>query len=82
MEKLNLTASEIEELKNIAKHQPVFAGNLQSHQGAQELINKGLALRYEGEYCLTEKGKELMDSFKKAACDLRDGGILYKNRKK
>jgi len=81
MEKLQLTTSEIDELKNIAKNQPVFSGNLSSSNDAKSLIDKKLVLRYEGEYCLTEKGKNLMDSFIKVTCDLRDSGIIYKNKK-
>ena len=45
------------ELWNISNNMPVDAGDLQSHQGAQELIDLGLAMRYEGKYVLTEKGK-------------------------
>lgn len=62
-----LTKSQRAEFDNIAKNQPVFSGKLQSHQDAQELMNKGLAMRYDGDYVLTEKGKELKSDLEGAA---------------
>ncbi len=55
---MELSKCLIDELFNIGKNMPVFAGDLQSHQGAEELIELGLVMRYEGKYVLTEKGKE------------------------
>lgn len=60
---MNLTKSQEAEFINIAKNQPVFAGNLQSHQGARELMDLDLVMRYEGEYVLTDKGSELKNKF-------------------
>jgi predicted transcriptional regulator len=62
-----LTKSQRAEFDNIAANQPVFAGNLQSHQDAKDLMDKGLVMRYEGEYVLTEKGKELKSNLEGAA---------------
>lgn len=55
---MELSKSQTSELYHIGKNMPVFAGNIQSKQDAQDLIDFGLAMRYEGEYVLTEKGKE------------------------
>jgi len=52
-----LSAGEREELKNIAQNMPVFAGDTLSHDTVNSLVSKKLALRYEGEFCLTEYGK-------------------------
>ena len=41
------------------------------------MIDKGLVMRYEGEYVLTEKGQTLKSNLN-AAFDLVCGGILYK----
>ena len=69
--------SQFEELKNIGKNQPVFAGDLQSSYSAKELTELGLVMRYDGKYVLTEKGKEKYNKII-AAEKLRDSGILYK----
>ena len=61
---MDLSKSQIAELFNIGNNMPVFAGKLQSHQSAQELIDLGLAMRYEGEYVLTEKGKDELKRIK------------------
>jgi len=61
---MELQKSLVAELFNIGKNMPVFAGNLQSHQDANKLIELGLAMRYEGEYVLTEKGKEELKRIK------------------
>ena len=76
---IKLSVNERQEFDNIANNQPVFAGNLSSSNDAKLLIEKGLVMRYEGEYVLTELGK-LLKSNLKAATDLRDSGIIYKNR--
>ena len=60
MENIKLTKSERSEFNHIAKNQPVFAGNICSSQDAKSLMDKGLVFRYEGEYVLTEKGKNLV----------------------
>lgn len=73
-----ITQSEFDELKNIKENQPVFAGNLCSSNDAKSLIEKGYVMRYEGEYVLTEKGKELFESCKQAAKDLANTSILRK----
>lgn len=73
---LKLTPSLREEFNNIAKNQPVFAGNLLSHQGADDLYKLGLVFRYEGEYVLTDKGTVLKDNLK-AAFDIMCNGVLY-----
>lgn len=54
-----MTKSQEAEFLNIAKNQPVFAGHLQSHQGASELMDLGLVMRYEGKYVLSNKGTDL-----------------------
>jgi hypothetical protein len=64
LDKNNLPKHLMDELFNIGKNMPVFAGNLNSHQGAQELIDLGLAMRYEGDYVLTELGKEKIKEIK------------------
>lgn len=74
---LKLTPSLREEFNNIAKNQPVFAGNLLSHYTADELCKLGLVFRYEGEYVLTDKGTVLKDNLK-SAFDITCNGILYK----
>ncbi len=76
---IRLSANERTEFDNISKNQPVFSGNLASSNDAKSLIEKGLVMRYEGEYVLTELGK-LLKSNLKAASNLRDSGIIYKNR--
>lgn len=55
---MELSKSLVAELFNIGNNMPVPAGNLQSHQDAKELMDLGLAMRYEGQYVLTEKGKD------------------------
>ena len=76
-----LTKSQIEEFENIAKHQPVFAGDLISHQGCKELVKLGLVMYYDdpdltsknesgythkcGGYVLTKKGRELITNLNK-----------------
>ena len=57
MSNMELSKSLISELFNIGNNMPVFAGNLQSSQDANKLIDLGLVIRYEGKYVLTEKGK-------------------------
>jgi predicted transcriptional regulator len=74
----NITKSEVEELKNIKKNQPVFAGDLQSSNDAKSLIEKGSVMRYEDKYVLTEKGKQLFEEFRQAARDLANTSILRK----
>lgn len=54
-----MTKSQEAEFLNIARNQPVFAGHLQSHQGASELMDLGLVTRADGKYVLTDKGTEI-----------------------
>ena len=68
---IRLSVNERQEFDNITNNQPVFAGNLSSSNDTKQLIEKGLVMRYEGEYVLTELGKLLVSNLK-AASDLRD----------
>lgn len=88
-----LTPALRSEFDNIAKHQPVFAGDLLSHDGCRELRELGLVMYYDdpemistnergdkhkgGGYVLTEKGTVLKENLK-AAHDIICNGILYK----
>lgn len=90
---MGLTKSQRAEFDNIAKHQPVFAGDLLSHQGCKELREMGLVMYYDdpemisknergntqkgGGYVLTEKGKELKSNLE-ASFEIMANGILYK----
>ena len=47
-----------EELKAIGMYQPVFAGDLLSKGDTQVLKRMGLVMSYEGDYVLTNFGKE------------------------
>lgn len=51
-----------EEFELIGLYQPVFAGDVLSKEDSRQLIELGLAMKYEGDYVLTEKGKELFIS--------------------
>lgn len=55
---MELSKSQISELFNIGNNMPVFAGNVLSKEVSHELIELGLAMKYEGKYVLTERGKE------------------------
>lgn len=63
----------MEELCNIANNMPVFAGNTISHQTAQACVDRKWAMRYDGEFVLTELGKNII-----AANEIKCDGILYK----
>ena len=52
-----------EELHAIGVYQPVFAGDLLSKGDTQVLKSKGLVCTYEGNYCLTERGKEIFSQY-------------------
>lgn len=56
----DISKTELWELFNISQNMPVFAGNTISHQSARSLIDKRLAMKYEGEYVLTEAGKVIV----------------------
>lgn len=73
METTNDERGIMEELCNIAKNMPVFAGKLISHQTAQACLDRKWAMRYEGEYVLTELGKNIIGAF-----EIRSSGIFYK----
>lgn len=77
---MTLSRGEREEFDNISQNQPVFAGNVLSKQTSQALIDKGLAMRYEGDYVLTNKGTVLRDNII-AVTKIRDAGVFYKNQK-
>lgn len=55
----DLSKGEKTELEVMGQYQPVFAGDVLSKEDSRSLISKGLALKYEGDYCLTEKGKKV-----------------------
>ena len=75
-----MTNLEFEELKNIDRNQPVCSGKVLSKESAQALINMGLSMHYEGEYVLTEAGKQKYSNILSAE-KLRDSGILYTKTK-
>lgn len=51
---------QMEEFENIAKNQPVFAGNTISHRGAKVLTQAGLIERNKnGDHILSDRGKQL-----------------------
>lgn len=78
---MTLTKGQSEEFKNICKNQPVFAGNLLSHDTCKELREKGLVMYYNDDetsgYVLTNKGTELKEKLE-GAFEIMCGGILYK----
>ena len=51
-----------EELKAIGMYQPVFSGDLLSKGDTQVLKKMGLVMGYEGDYVLTNLGKETFAS--------------------
>lgn len=55
---MELTKTEVEELQNIGVYQPVFAGDIIGKSTCKALKEKGLVIQYEGDYVLTEAGKE------------------------
>ena len=59
--RVQLTPHEVEELINFGSHGLVFAGDTISHSTAQSLIDKGLASRIEGRYCLSSAGQKWFD---------------------
>jgi predicted transcriptional regulator len=65
----HLTNGEIEQLMQIGKQQPVFAGNLVSKVDKACLVHKGLVMYYKnddsdnhGGYVLTDKGMDIYKS--------------------
>ncbi len=56
--KTKLTAPLINELVNIGKNEPVFAGNVLSKYDSKKLIDLGLVTMCDGDYILTEAGKK------------------------
>lgn len=55
----------MEEFENIAKLQPVFAGDVISHSAVRRLSVFGLVTRdSSGEYILTKKGSDLWEYVK------------------
>lgn len=76
LKNINL-GSDFDEFQNIAYNQPVYAGNVLSHQGCRRLMDLGLVMRYEGDYVLTNKGTVLKENLQ-AAHDTMCNGVLYK----
>jgi hypothetical protein len=74
-----MNKSESEELRCIGLYQPVFAGDVLSKATSQTLIDKGLVMRYDGDYVLTELGKE---EFKKNFPDLAIGQRISRSYQK
>lgn len=52
-----ISKPELDEFFNIAQHMPVFPGHTMSHHTAKNLVNRALAMKYDGNYVLTEEGK-------------------------
>ncbi len=78
---MKIPEGSFDEFVHIALHQPVFAGNLISHQSCKKLQDIGLVMYYGDDeisgYVLTELGKQIYSGFK-AAHDIMCNGILYK----
>ncbi len=75
---LQLSKPQELELYNIGNNMPLDAGDLTAHEYGQDLIDMGLALRYEGKYCLTEAGKaELKERKIDAAKRLANRSVLF-----
>jgi hypothetical protein len=71
-----ITLSQLSEFHLISKNQPVFAGNLASTYDANSLIELGFVMMYEGEYVLTEAGKELKQMMMEGALKIAKQSAL------